>query len=392
MVADQLTVAHVLASVDDLAAGPSVSVPALAAALVRHGARSHLHTVAGWRGALERSFVDGLDVRRHALDGGPLGRLAAASASLRAALADAAHEADVIHAHGLWLAPNIYPASAVQRFGARAKFVLSPRGMLGPEARAFSTWRKRAAWALVQRRAAAAAHCLHATADSELAEIRAAGLHQPVAVIPNGIDLPAASLRDARASPERTVLSLGRVHPKKGLDRLLRAWAIVEAKDPAWRLRIVGPAENDCDKALRALAVDLGLTRAVIEGPAFGAEKARAYAEAHLFVLPSLNENFAMTVAEALASGLPVIATCGAPWAGLETERCGWWVDHGPEPLAAALAAAMGLDDETRAAMGARGRAWMTRDFSWDRIGADMLAVYHWLARGDPPPPTVRFD
>ena len=121
-----------------------------------------------------------------------------------------------------------------------------------------------------------------------------------------------------------------------------------------------------------------------------GAAKWGAYATAELFLLPSRQENFAITVAEALAAGIPVIATKGAPWRGLAREGCGWWIDHGVEPLAATLATAMDMRRETLQGMGAKGRAWMARDFSWDRVAHDMLGVYLWLARSAEPPSTIR--
>src|SRR5437762_2271634 len=83
--------------------------------------------------------------------------------------------------------------------------------------------------------------------------------------------------------------------------------------------------------------------------------KIATYRDADLFVLPTLNENFAVTVAEALAAGTPVIATKGAPWHGLEREECGWWIDHGVEPLAATLTNAMALEPGALQAMGAKG-------------------------------------
>jgi glycosyltransferase involved in cell wall biosynthesis len=186
------------------------------------------------------------------------------------------------------------------------------------------------------------------------------------------------------------VLSLSRIHPKKGLERLLRAWAIVEAGHPGWRLQIAGPAEDRYDVQLRALASSLGLARVSIEGPIYGDAKLAAYRRADLFVLPTLNENFAMTVAEALAAGIPVIATKGAPWRGLDSEGCGWWIDHGVDPLAAALSDAMVLPRETLKTMGGKGRAWMARDFSWARVADDMRAMYRWLARDGDRPASVR--
>ena len=117
----------------------------------------------------------------------------------------------------------------------------------------------------------------------------------------------------------------------------------LKSAHPEWRLRIVGPDELGHARELAALAAELKTKRVSIEGPVAGDAKTAAYREADLFVLPTLNENFAITVAEALAAGTPVIATKGAPWRGLEREGCGWWVDHGVEPLAATLAEAMDM-------------------------------------------------
>ncbi len=384
--------AQILATIADSGAGPSYSVRALAEALAARGSRAELHTVSGWRASgSDAGSSYGVIHTTHRQDFARVPLLGAAclSGGLERALRISARTCDILHGHGLWLAPNIYPSWAAR--GARARVMISPRGMLSAEALAFSRLRKRAVWRLFQARALGEAACLHATGQAERNDIRAAGLANPVAVIPNGVELPPAAAIGRRDGPP-TVLSLGRVHPKKGLDVLLRAWAAVEADHPGWRLRIVGPAELGHDQELKALSAALDLRRVSIEGPAYGADRLAAYRGADLFVLPTRSENFAMTVAEALAAGVPVISTKGAPWAGLEVERCGWWIDHGPEPLAAALGAALDLSTETLRAMGGRGRAWMARDFSWDRIAADMLAVYAWLARGADRPACVRLD
>jgi glycosyltransferase involved in cell wall biosynthesis len=223
-------------------------------------------------------------------------------------------------------------------------------------------------------------------------EIRGFGLANPVAIIRNGIDLPeAAAPQSGAPAVERVVLSLGRIHPKKGLAGLVRAWSKVESRYPDWRLRIAGPPEFGHDNELRALAASLRLTRISIEGPIYGEAKTVAYQYADVFVLSTLNENFGLTVAEALAAGTPVISTKGAPWSGLEREGCGWWIEHGIESLAEALAHAMALPREALKAIGEKGRGWMARDFSWDCVARDMLGVYLWLARGGEPPPTIRF-
>lgn len=337
--------------------------------------------------------ADGVERCAHPLSENLLGEALRASPKLKRALTTDASAGTILHTHGLWLMPNVYPAWVKKRSRGLVTLVHSPRGMLGHAALKISVWKKRPFWWLMQHSALEAADCLHATALSEYEEIRAAGLRNPVAIIPNGVDLPDFSDFPRRCTSERTVLSLGRIHPKKGLDRLVRAWAQVEQDCPSWHLRVVGPAELQHDKELLAIARSLGLQRVSIEGPIYGAEeKLAAYRSADLFVLPTLNENFAMTVAEALAAEVPVISTKGAPWADLESERCGWWIDHGVEPLAAALRTAMSLSSQERRSMGGRGRAWMERDFGWDSIAQDMLEVYRWLKVGGASPATVRLD
>lgn len=87
-------------------------------------------------------------------------------------------------------------------------------------------------------------------------------------------------------------------------------------------------------------------------------------------------ENFSHVVVEALAYGVPVIATKGTPWGELESERCGRWIDQGVEPLAAALRELMAMSDEGRAAMGANGRSLAAKKYQWSKIAADLINVY----------------
>ncbi|MBV9995194.1 MAG: glycosyltransferase [Caulobacteraceae bacterium] len=383
-----LRVAHVVAGLDPSDGGPSYSVPRLCRGLsASAGAAVELYSVAGAGEGRSRRQAEGYADRRCGWDHARTPLLGALrfSSELASAIGSAAVRADVIHSHGLWLWPNIAAGRAAAFRGTA--HVISPRGMLSAAALSFSALKKRAVWTLVQGQLVRRAALLHATSEAECAEFRALGLAGPVAVIPNGVDLP----EPARGSgpPPRVALALGRIHPKKNLAALLRAWARVEAERPEWRLRIVGPAEDGHDLELAELARKLGLTRVSIEGPAFGAAKLEALRGAALLVLPTLNENFGLVVAEALSAGVPVICTKGAPWAGLETEGCGWWIDHGETPLADALLGATAAPALALSAMGARGRAWMGREFDWRTLAGRMAEVYRWLRFGGAPPPTV---
>lgn len=377
-----LLIVQAIASVENMSAGTTYCVTRLSEALAEAGHHVELLTTgpAGdWREGNLRTKSCAIGFAR-----APIAGRLRFSPEYRAELIAAAAAGALIHSNGLWLMPNIYPSSVALR--CRRPLVVSPHGMLAKAALAFSPMRKRVFSALVQRSALEAVKCFHATSLMEHDDIRAYGLNAPIAVVPNGIDLPAAATTTPRETGPRTVLYLGRLHPIKGLDRLLAAWARLEARHPAWRLRIVGPSHHDHRFELEALAVSLKLCRATFEDGVYGAEKQAALHAADLLVLPSQNENFAMVVAEALASGRPVISTKGAPWSGLVEHGCGWWIDHGVEPLATALGEAMAMPRASLDAMGENGRAWMARDFSWERIAAGMAEVYRWcLGHGDRP-------
>lgn len=379
---------HVIAGLDPIYGGPSYSVPRLCQALAKAGAEPILLSVAN---APHVAHEGGYSDRRfaHNYAGLPIVRGLRISSGLSNALSEAASDGDLVHNHGLWLMPNVQAGWAARR--AQKPLVVSPRGMLSPVALQFSRTKKHVFWQLVQGPAVRHAACLHVTSVQEHEEIRSFGLSHPVAVIPNGMDLPEGAAVFDQTRDERIVLSLGRIHPKKGLDYLLRAWAIVEARYPEWRLRIAGADESGYAGELRALARRLALSHVTIEEPIYGDSKWDAYRGADLFVLPSLNENFGLTVAEALAAGIPVISTKGTPWRQLETEGCGWWIDHGVEPQAAVLDTAMAMPRASLRRMGAKGRAWIERDFSWDVAARGMLDVYRWCIGLAEAPDSVRF-
>lgn len=131
-----------------------------------------------------------------------------------------------------------------------------------------------------------------------------------VTIIPNGVDFDFWSWKPAgdATGRSRTVLSVGRLHPVKGHDVLLRAFAIVLARVPDARLAIFG--DGNFRKALEDLAVELQIAHAVSFAGQAGAEDVRAaMRQASCFVLPSRSEGLPLALLEAMAAGLPVVAT-----------------------------------------------------------------------------------
>ena len=291
-------------------------------------------------------------------------------------------DVDIVHTNGLWMLTTVYPAWAFRHIRLRggrcdAKFVISPHG-------AFAAWALRKGWLkkkvfgyLLQNNVLRKADMFHATSVKEYEEIRAVGYRQPVAIVPFGMDMPDVKSHVKEDGERiRKILFFGRLHKVKGIDRLIRAWG--EVAREGWELVIAGP---DCGmlEELKEIVAERKLPRVSFMGEINGHAKYEFLAGGDIYVLPSDTENFGVTVTEALVSGTPVIASQGTPWQGLERERCGKWVPIGVEPLAVALKEMMAMSDEERAAMGARGREWIRRDFSWKGIGAKMKAAYEWL-------------
>ncbi|MBV5329609.1 MAG: glycosyltransferase [Chlorobium sp.] len=281
---------------------------------------------------------------------------------------------DVIHIHGTWT-PNLAVASYLAR-ARNIPVVVSPHGCLEPWALGHRRWKKKLALDLYQMRVFSKASMMVATANQELESIRWLGIGVPVAVIPNGVDTPSA--RERLKTKERKFLFLSRIHPKKGLPDLVAAWALV--RQPGWRIVIAGPDEAGHCNEIRAQIDNLGLgSDFEFTGLVTGDRKEALFAAADVFVLPTYSENFGIAVAEALARGVPVITTTGAPWEDIETWRCGWWVQPGVDGIARALVAAMNTPREELSEMGLRGIQLVKEKYSWDQIGRSALHAYQWM-------------
>jgi len=379
-------IVQVISSINREDAGPSYSVRRLCEVLARLRTQVELHVLNPVPESLHRKAYA---LRHYPSVRAPFFSSLGISPGMSKGLDLALEHANIAHNHGLWQAPNIYASSSARRYNR--KLVISPRGMLAPWALARSRWKKRIMWHAAQKRALFAADCLHATAESEYADIRANGLKLPVAIIPNGVDMPSPRPMPT-GKGRRRLLFLARIHPVKGVDVLLRAWRRIESSFKNWELWIAGPDSGGYLGRMQALADDLRITRVTFCGPAYGEEKTRLFYDSDLYVLPTHTENFGLTIAEALAHGLPAIVTRGAPWQGLETHGCGWWIDHGEEPLAECLKDAMERGSDSLLQMGGRGRDWMERDFSWQAIGEQMYLTYRWLVTGGDPPEWVRCE
>jgi glycosyltransferase involved in cell wall biosynthesis len=156
-------------------------------------------------------------------------------------------------------------------------------------------------------------------------------------------------------------------------------------------LIVAGDALDGYRDEVRKMAGEYGIgARTTFTGPLSGPLKSCALAHSELFVLPSLSESFGIAIAEALAHGVAVITTRGAPWPELEERRCGWWIDHGSGPLRAALAQALEQSPDELREMGERGRELVLERYCWRELGGQMKSAYEWLAGSAQAPGCIR--
>ena len=284
--------------------------------------------------------------------------------------------ADIVHLTAVYSPPTI-PTLLMCRLLAKP-VVWSPRGALQRWEGATRPLAKRAwEWicnALISRKSC----ILHVTSEQEAKESRARISNAEAALIPNGINVPVTlPARSWLPDGKLRLLYIGRLHPKKGIENLLQALKLLG--DESISLMIYGSGDDTYVMGLRRLVHELNLDLIVsLPGHVDGEERMNAFMQSDVCVVPSFTENFAMTVAEALAHGVPVIASKGTPWAELEQHDCGVWVDNAPESLAETISS---IRNKALHEMGARGRVWMSEQYDGTAIAAKMLSVYNTLLR-----------
>jgi glycosyltransferase involved in cell wall biosynthesis len=295
----------------------------------------------------------------------------------RALAREAAH-VDLIHVTALFNWPIVAAAASARRVGVRV--IVSPRGSLDPEALVFSAKTKAWFFRFGGARALKEAAAFHVTSEMEREYVEAFVPGARTGLVPNGVTVPTDDdLTRWTSAPAAapTVLFLGRIHPKKNLIPLVRAWAAVAPRHPDAKLVLAGPDDHGHRAEVERTVDAVGVAGSVrLVGPVGGEALSRLLANAVCLVLPSTTENFGNVVAEALAHRVPVIASTGTPWRGLHDRDCGWWIQPSIEGLAAAICDALATSAAGLAAKGDRGRRWMIEEFSWRTVARRMGDFY----------------
>jgi len=289
---------------------------------------------------------------------------------------------DVVHIFGLYdfLGPAI--AGVCQR--RKIPYVVEPIGMFLPIVRSF--WLKRIYHSTVGKKMLRDAASFVATSQQEAEELASAKVpRESIFLRRNGVDAPATlpergKFRAGQGIPQdaKVILFLGRLSAKKSPDLLLEAFAMLPVKSGGLQLVFAGPNEGNMKERLSQMAERLGVAAAVrFCGPLFDAAKWEAHRDADVFVLPSLNENFGNTAAEAAAAGTPVVVTEGCGVAPLLADVAGFVVPHTAQAIARAIAQL--LADADLHAKFTDGCRQVTSRLGWQEPAQEMESLYRLL-------------
>jgi glycosyltransferase involved in cell wall biosynthesis len=301
--------------------------------------------------------------------------------------------ADGVHIHGLWEQSTAVAARAARSLGK--PYVLSAHGMLEPWALANKRLKKLLYAALVERENVARAACVHALTRAEAHQYIRFGARSPIAVIPNGVDIPLTKSAELflnqfpELNGKRIVLFLARLHPKKGLDLLLDAWTELAKSWPEAHLVVAGPDSEGMRAKLERLTSLRGLRHQVLfTGMLNEPMKWSALASAECFVLPSYSEGLSVGVLEAMGMGLPVIITESCNMPEVQDHQAGWQIKANLHQLTAALHQFLRNTNLRNRELGSNGARFVAARRTWTTIAAQMADVYIWL-QGGPVPQTV---
>jgi len=287
---------------------------------------------------------------------------------------------DVAILRGTWTYFNWRAASLL--WERRIPYLQYILGTFDPWALNYHRLRKWLYWLFIERRNYTKASGIIALSESEAAQARRLGLTCPISVIPNGVDfaeldydIPPIEVLYPTLAGRQYILYMGRIHPKKGIERLISAFAALLKRYQDIVLVIAGAGDLRYETALREYIDKCSVgDRVLMAGLVLGAERVALLKSAYMFVLPSFSEGLPMSALEAMACGIPVIVTPQCYLPEVQAEGAGLVVENDPVTLAQAMIQLLDAPD-LRSHMAERAYRLARQHYSW-RSAAQKVASF----------------
>ncbi len=377
-----MKILHIIPSLSNNFGGPAKSVPYLVKSLNELGIENTIFTVES-EFKETNEIVKKFDLKVFSAKSLPFFKRFYLAQNFLANVKKQITDETIIHVHSLWTYPSIIGLYAARLY--KLPLVVSTRGMLYEWALNQGKFKKKLAMFFYQKKMLDYAFAIHVTEPGELSETKFSNYKNKLRCVPNGIDLSEFKSFDInnlinsfKLNPKKKYITfLSRIHKKKGLIFLVKAWIRLSEIDPTWDLIIAGPIEDKkYAETLKSLIDSNSLSQRVKWlGPLDNEDRIRALNLSNLFVLPSFSENFGIVILEALASGIPVITTKGTPWKIINKKKVGWWIELSEDQLFKSLKQAISLSESEILKKSKVGKE-IAKGFSWEIQAKKMKKVY----------------
>jgi glycosyltransferase involved in cell wall biosynthesis len=304
---------------------------------------------------------------------------------------------DVLHFHGAW---TLHILPLIRNMNRPT--IVSPHGAFDKASLAKGKYKKLSVKYLYMKRCYSNADCIHALTNKEAKDIRNYGLNGiPIFIIPNGINLEEKLSINEKlkfellelANKRKIILSLSRLHVAKGIDLLIDSYKNICDNNPDTILLIVGSGDKKYEQHLIEKVKDYNLINNVFFlGEKINEDKNVMYEIADIFVLPSFNEGFGITVLEAYRQKVPVITTTTTPFDEIKKQNLGWYISPTKEDLIRAMNEALSSDKNVLREMGNKGYRWVENSYSIRSVNEKYSELYGWLINKSLAEPKFKFN
>jgi glycosyltransferase involved in cell wall biosynthesis len=291
---------------------------------------------------------------------------------------------EVLHFHGAW---TLHLLPLLRNLNQPT--IVSPHGAFDKTSLAKSKYKKLLVKYLYLKRCYLNVDCIHALTEKEAKDIRDYGIKDvPIFIIPNGINLEEKlpineNLKSELlelANNRKIILSLSRLHIAKGIDLLIDSYKNIYDNNPNTVLFIVGSGEKKYEEHLKEKLKKLNLINNVfLLGEKENEDKNLMFDIADIFVLPTFNEGFGITVLEAYRQKLPVITTTATPFDEIKKQNLGWYINPAKEDLINAIDEALNCEKSELREMGTKGFSWVEKNYTSRSVNQKYTELYGWL-------------
>jgi glycosyltransferase involved in cell wall biosynthesis len=281
-------------------------------------------------------------------------------------------KSSLIHIHGIWAIYSVISILICYRLNKA--YMISPHGCL-------ERWSlnhkklKKTIGLLLLKKFIKKANCFFVTSPDEAESVlREIGYESNIVSHSLGIESSHIT-RTLESYKNKQILFVSRVSPKKGVDRLIKAFIKMEKND--WMLKIAGPLEFNYSKKLKKIVSNYKYSDTIeFFGRLDRFNIQELYLNSSFFAFPTHSENFGFVIADSLSFKLPVLTTTGAPWIEINEYSCGYQVENNQASFEKYMERMMQLSPEKLMDMGNKGAQLIKERYTWNLATKNVIEKY----------------